>query len=186
VKDQPEDIPCSVHNYGKESGHGQARTRRAQHLAAHGWALGGRITLEGGRRRAFYGRTRRDFQYKLTAALRAQQQGQLIPLERQSTAQFLERWLTDVVQPGVRPRTYEIYGLNVRRLVPLIGRERLAVLTPPKIQAAYGALLEQGLSRRTVEQAHTVLHTALRYAVKVQLLAFNPCDAVMGAAARAS
>jgi hypothetical protein len=119
-----------------------------------------RISLEGGKRRAFYGQTRRDVQHKLTAALRAQQQGQLLPLERQSTAPFLERWLTDVVKPGVRPRTYEAYGLNVRRLVPLIGRERLAALTPPKIQAAYGALLEQGLSRRTVEQAHRSTHGA--------------------------
>ena len=127
-------------------------------------------------------------QQKLTVALRAQQQGELIPAERETTAQFLERWLVDVVKPGVRPRTHEAYALNVRRLLPYIGKERLTALTPAKIQAAYGALLtkglsrrtaERGLSRRTVEQAHTVLHTALRYAVRARLLAFNPADAVI-------
>jgi integrase len=146
------------------------------------WAA--RLTLPDGRRKAFYGSTRREVQEKLTAALTARQQGQLIPTERETTAQFLQRWLADVVKPGVRPRTYEAYGLNVRRLLPHIGKTRLATLSPAAIQAAYGALLEKrtsqsgkGLSRRSVEQAHTVLHTALRYAVRARLIPFNPSEA---------
>ena len=146
------------------------------------WAA--RLTLPDGRRKAFYGSTRREVQEKLTAALTARQQGQLIPTERETTAQFLQRWLTDVVRPGVRPRTYEAYSLNVRRLLPHIGKTRLATLSPAAIQAAYGALLGKstspsgkGLSRRSVEQAHTVLHTALRYAVRARLIPFNPSEA---------
>jgi integrase len=157
----------------------------SQHPDGRWWA---RITLADGRRKAFYGKTRKEVQQKLTAALRDQQQGLPIVGGQQSVAQFLERWLVDVVKPGVRPRTWEAYRLNVQRLLPLLGRHRLVPLTPQLIQAAYGELLERGhvraktsrgLSRRTVEQAHTVLHTALRYAVRARLLAYNPCDAVV-------
>ncbi|HEY7063768.1 MAG TPA: tyrosine-type recombinase/integrase [Chloroflexota bacterium] len=145
-----------------------------------------RLTLASGKRKCFYGKLRQDVQRQLVAALRDQQQGVPIVGGRQTLAQFLEHWLIDVVKPAVRPRTYEAYHLNVRRLVPLIGRERLVGLTPAKIQAAYGTLLEtgssrsaKGLSRRSVEQAHVVLHTALRYAVRSRVLAYNPADAVL-------
>jgi integrase len=157
----------------------------SQHPDGRWWA---RITLTDGKRKAFYGKTRREIQQKVTAALPDQQLGLPMVGGRQTVAQFLERWLEDVVKPGVRPRTYEAYRLNVSRLLPHVGRYRLIALTPQVIQAAYGELLERGnirsaqprgLSRRTVEQAHTVLHTALRYAVRARLLAYNAADAVI-------
>jgi len=66
----------------------------------------------------------------------------------------------------------------MRRLFPLIGHLRLAALTPQAVQAAYAALLHQGLSRRSVEQTHTVLHRALRQAVLWGLMFRNPTEAV--------
>ena len=46
----------------------------------------------------------------------------------------------------------------LRRLFPLIGHLRLTTLTPQAVEAAYATLLQMGLSRRSVEQTHTVLH----------------------------
>jgi integrase len=66
----------------------------------------------------------------------------------------------------------------MRRLFPLVGHLRLASLTPQAVQAAYAALLTKGLSRRSVEQTHTVLHRALRQAVLWGLMLRNPTDAV--------
>ncbi len=102
----------------------------AQHPDGRSWA---RITMPGGKRKAFYGKTRREVQQKLTAALHDQQQGLPIVGERQTVAQFLETWLNNVVEEGVRPRTFEAYELNVRRLVPHVGKARLAALTPEAI-----------------------------------------------------
>jgi integrase len=48
----------------------------------------------------------------------------------------------------------------------------------PSRSSAYAALLHQGLSRRRVEQTHTVLHRALRQAVLWGLMFRNPTEAV--------
>jgi integrase len=59
-----------------------------------------------------------------------------------------------------------------------MGHLRLASLTPQAVQAAHAALLTKGLSRRSVEQTHTVLHRALRQAVLWGLMLRNPTEAV--------
>jgi hypothetical protein len=65
----------------------------------------------------------------------------------------------------VRPRTFESYCLNVRRVAPHLGRLKLRALEPAIVQGAYPALVKRGLSKRSVEQAHAVLHRALRQAM---------------------
>lgn len=136
------------------------------------------LSLPGSRRKYIYGKTRREVQEKLTVALRAQQEGLLVTGPAQTVGQYLKRWLEDTVRHSVRPRTYQAYDLNVRRVLPHLGHVRLTALTPALVQACYGALLERGLSRRSVEQAHTVLHGALRQAVQWGLAGRNPTEAV--------
>lgn len=133
--------------------------------------------LSDGRKKFFSGATRRDVQRQLAQALHAQQEGTLVTVRDASVAQYLERWLA-AIEPSVRVRTHESYALNVRRLIPHLGRGRLSALEPAAIQACYAKLLHRGLSARSVEQAHTVLHNALRQAVRWNLLARNPAEAV--------
>lgn len=139
------------------------------------WAAS--IALDGVRR-SYYGRTRREVQIKLATALRAREDGLLVPKADQTVAAYLEQWLTNVAKPSIRPRTFESYDLNVRRLRPHLGRIRINELTPAAIQATYGTLLRRGLSPRSVCQAHAVLHRALRQAVQWGLIPRNPVDAV--------
>src|SRR5205814_275942 len=73
---------------------------------------------------------------------------------------------------------FEAYSLNVNRLLPNIGHIKLGALSPEHVQAAYGALLQIGLSARSVEQAHAVLHRALAVALKWGLVGRNVCEAV--------
>jgi integrase len=136
------------------------------------------ISLENGQRKTWTGKTRRAVQKRLSEALHARQRGALVVGSHQTAAQYLTRWLNDTVQPSVRPRTHESYGLNCRRVIPHLGHLRLASLSPEHIQACYSALLAAGLSRRSVEQVHTVLHRALRQAVQWDLLGRNPTEAV--------
>lgn len=135
------------------------------------------VSVDGGRRKSFYGRCREDVARKLATALKAKQDGLPLPAERQTVEHFLKGWL-ESVHPSVRPRTFESYDLNVRRVVPHIGRSRLARLTPASIQSCYAALTKGGLSPRSVQQAHAVLHRALRQAEQWGLLGRNPSDAV--------
>jgi integrase len=131
-----------------------------------------------GIRRSYYGRTRREAQLKLATAVRAREDGLLVPRADQTVAAYLEQWLANIAKPSVRPRTFEGYELNVRRLRPHIGRIRINDLTPAAIQAAYGALLRHGLAPVSVRHAHAVLHSALKQAVQWGLIPRNPADAV--------
>ena len=135
------------------------------------------ITLEGGHRKRIYGKTRREVQKNLTEALHAQQQGRLIAEPTQRLQDYLNHWLEDQIRMSVRPRTYESYALNVRRVSKHIGQVRLNKLAPGHIQHCYAELLKQGLSARSVDQAHRVLRAALRQAVKWGLLAQAPTAA---------
>src|SRR5215472_11525426 len=72
------------------------------------------VTIESGRRRVFYGRTRQEAAEKLGDALRARKQGTLAMSSRVTAGAFLNQWLQDVVQPSVRPWTYRGYEVLVR------------------------------------------------------------------------
>lgn len=132
----------------------------------------------GGRRQRYVGRSQRDVRLKLTAARRALEQGIVLSGSSQRVEEYLARWLEDSVRPSVRWTTHRAYALCMRRLFPLVGHLRLVSLTPQAVQAAYAALLTKGLSRRSVEQTHTVLHRALRQAVLWGLMLRNPTEAV--------
>jgi hypothetical protein len=67
--------------------------------------------------------------------------------------QYLDYWLASV-KSSIRPRTYESYDLNVRRLKPLIGKYRLTGLTPAIVERTYAELQEGGLSRRSIVRSH--------------------------------
>ncbi len=124
-------------------------------------------------RKYFYGVTRREVQERLTKALADHRNGLLQPDDWLTVEQYLTTIWLPSVEASLRPRAYEAYELNVRRLLPHLGRVRLAKLTPAALLRCYAAL-----SARSVRSAHTVLHNALHQAVKWELIPRNPTDAV--------
>jgi integrase len=139
----------------------------------------GVVTGHDRQRKSFYGTSRHEVQLQLGAAVRARQQGRVLATPAVNVGNYLERWLEDTIRPSLRPMTYLAYRVGVRRLSPHLGRLRLSTLNAIAIQGAYSALLKRGLSRRSVEQTHTVLHRALRQAVLWGLIWGNPSDAVV-------
>lgn len=107
--------------------------------------------------------------------------------------EYLNRWLRAVEQ-SVKPRAFESYELNVRRWIALIGKVRLFELNADQIEDGQRSMFAKSpipkgrgrgkartpgpLGARSVQQAHTVLHTALQYAVDPprRWLLYNPCD----------
>src|SRR5262249_1889634 len=83
-------------------------------------------------------------------------------------------------------KTFQEYEGYVRgQITPALGHHPLAKLQPLHIQGFYSQALQNGrkrggggLSAQTVLHLHRILHRALEQAVKWQLLARNPCDAV--------
>ena len=122
--------------------------------------------------------TKKDAERALTQALHRRDTGTDIAPARVTVAEYLQRWLRDYVAVNVAPSTLRRYEQIVGRLLPLLGALRLQHLRPTHIQEAYAALLQDGLAARTVLHHHRVLREALQHAVRWQLAASNPADAV--------
>jgi hypothetical protein len=76
--------------------------------------------------------------------------------------QFLDAWVRDTLSvSGLDPRTIGNYERAVRlRLVPALGKVKLAKLTPMHVQRFVGAQLAAGVGPTAVQQALTTLRMA--------------------------
>jgi Site-specific recombinase XerD len=129
---------------------------------------------------------KREAEALLVQLLHERDSGLERPTGRQTVMQYLERWLDDYVAVSVAPSTASHYRDIVRRrIIPALGSVELTALRPQQIQAFYSRLLREGradgtggLSPKSVLRFHQVLHAALHHAVRWQLVARNPADAV--------
>ena len=158
----------------KRRGHGEGTI---YHRQDGRWAAS--ITLENGKRKTLYGKTRKEVQEKLKIALREQQQGMLVTTPQQTVKQFLEDWLENTHKHDIRPRSYERYEQIIRlHIIPHLGKTALQNLTPQQLKKLYADKLKEGLSAITVAAIHNLLHRALDDAVKWDVLARNVCEKV--------
>lgn len=129
-----------------------------------GWENGKR------QRKTLYGKTRKAVAAKLTKALTDARTGELIADERQTVAQFLNRWLADVAKARVRPLTYRSYENAISKyVVPHLGPESIARLTPQHVQRWLSTLEKEGVSAARRAYLRGMLrnawNTALRWKV---------------------
>lgn len=162
----------------KQRGHGEGTiTHRSDGRWVAAVSLGWTTGPDGKskrKRKYLYGATRREVAEKLKVVLREQQQGLPVATERQTMAQFLDKWLADVVKPSVRPKTYASYAQIVRiHLTPALGRHQLSKLTPDQVQSMMNDKLASGLSPRTVQYIRAVLRQALNQALRWGVVARN-------------
>lgn len=84
-----------------------------------------------GRRYRITADTKRELERKKRDLLHNADRGILPVRERWTLAQWIDRWLQDVVRRSVRTRTYEFYGDIMRlHVLPALGRIRLADCNP--------------------------------------------------------
>ncbi|WP_165423249.1 tyrosine-type recombinase/integrase [Ktedonosporobacter rubrisoli] len=135
------------------------------------------ITLENGKRRVVYGKTRAEAKNKLIEALQEQQKGMLVVSGPLTVAQFLTDWLENTHKRLIRPRTYERYREAIYlHLIPVLGQHQLQKLTVQHIQAFYAKKEEEGLAPATIVYYHSVLHNALNTGIKRGLISRNVCN----------
>ncbi len=138
----------------------------------------GQIRIPGGGRRSFYARTRREVAHRLSQERWALGQGLPVSAGTTSLETFLGRWLA-ITATRLRPSTVRAYTVDAQRLLPFLGRVPLRAVTPGMIASTYASLLKSGLSPRSVEQVHCVLHLALKQAMHWAIIARNPSELVM-------
>ena len=112
--------------------------------------------------------------------------GGYVPKDKETVAQFMQRWLDTYAATNTRLRTQEGYKGNFRRyIIPAIGHVSLQGLTARHIQRMYSDLLKRELSGTTVLHVHRLLHKSISDAVKWGLLTRNVADAAPPPAPRA-
>lgn len=155
-------------------GHGDGSIYRRQDGR---WAAS--ISLEGRKRKTFYGKTRKEVQEQLNKALYEKKQGTLVVGPQQTVAEYLKYWLENVHKQNIRILSYQRYEVFVRvHLAPTIGYIQLQKLFPQHLLSLYSKKLNEGLSPKTVICMHNLLHKALDDAVRWNLVSRNVCDVV--------
>jgi len=123
--------------------------------------------------------TKRDAQKHLTSVLGDLDRGTFIEPSKETLNSYLDRWLENSAAPRVRARTLRDYRSLLERYVrPVLGQRILASITPLDVQSVYTGMLESGLSPRTIRYTHAVLSSALKQAVRWQLLPKNAAEYV--------
>ncbi|MGI6102914.1 MAG: tyrosine-type recombinase/integrase [Bacillota bacterium] len=98
--------------------------------------------------------------------------------------EYLEEWL-QIKEPTLSPTTMAWYTFVVfKHIIPEIGHLPINELTPRHLLKMYSDKLRprpggrKQLSQSSVRCIHRVLHAALSQAVRLQIIATNPCAAV--------
>jgi integrase len=125
-------------------------------------------------RKKFVATTRKQVQEKLTEALREQQKGGIVPMQRDSLGAFLEKWLPILRSKGRSEATLSSYAWLIKKYIsPEIGSIPLTKLTQRDLNDFMQRKLEAGLSARTVGYCHAVIRSALAKAEKDGLVGRN-------------
>jgi hypothetical protein len=150
-------------------------------------------------RKYVYGKTREEVHDKWIK-LHAEAEEGPVATSSPTLARYLARWLREVAEPDLKPRTAETHAMHVRLYIaPGLGSRRLDKLTVRDVRNWVNALLEQcrccaqGLdekrdtprccaagdcceripSRRTVQDARTVPRSALTNAMTEELISIR-------------
>lgn len=93
----------------------------------------------------------------------------------------MRNWLDEVVSHQVKANTMTQYNMVFDKYIsaykPFVG-VTLHDLTPALLQSYYNAQLAAGLSPNTIRKHHANLHRCLAYAVRLDLMLYNPTDRV--------
>ena len=123
--------------------------------------------------------TKRDAERKLTEFLHSIHRGEYVEPSKQTVGECLTEWLkTAIKPPSKRLRTYETYKSVIERhLKPAFGHLRVQQLKPTDIMRYYNESL---LSPTTLEQHHTIIHSALQAAQLQGLVQRKATSLVIG------
>jgi integrase len=128
-----------------------------------------------GKRRYVSDKTKEETRAKLRKARGDADRGVISDGGNVKLSQYLKRWLNDSVRGSVKPITHSSYEMLVNKhVVPSLGNVRLSNLTPAHLQGFYRSKLDEGLSPRTVQYLHVVLHRALKQALTAACMMFDP------------
>lgn len=132
--------------------------------------------------KSVYGKTQKEVRQRLTAFTAEIDDGTYREPCKMTVGQWLDIWLEDY-QLGVKASTAFLYQRQVETyLKPTLGKIRLDHLEAHTIQKLYNNLAKPRgdkppLSAKSIKNIHGILHKALKQAVQLNYIRYNPTDA---------
>lgn len=125
-------------------------------------------------------RTRAEAEDARVRILHALQEGRLIEPSRMRVGEYFDGWIK---RAEFRTTTLDLYKVQISAYIkPGLGNYRLQELRGRHLTAFYrdlrdrGGRRHQGLSRKSIKNIHSLVHSAFRDAVRDELLPENPAD----------
>lgn len=128
-------------------------------------------------RKAFYGKTRKEVQQKLTEAIKLVNQGEYVEPSRIPLYQWVETWLAEK-KLEVRPTAFYVLEHAMKKhIVPALGQYALRDISTDIVQRFLNDLVASGLTAQSaVDVVMKMLKPCLDKAVVNRMLYRNPCD----------
>ena len=122
---------------------------------------------------------KKDANTYLSNTLTAISTGTFVEPVKLTVGEYHDKWLELAAKPRLRERTFDDYSDKLDRYVrPVLGAHKLSDVRSFDVQAIYSAMASRSLSPRTIRYTHAILASALKQAVRWNMLSRNPCDAV--------
>lgn len=130
------------------------------------------------KRKVVYGTTKKEVAGKLADAQASARVGNLPDASSLTVGHLLDRWL-ESQKSKVSAATYEQKEIHSRvHLKPRIGGVKLAKFSGIHVDAVVAEMRNDGVKPWAARHAIDALSCALNYAVRLRLIASNPCAAV--------
>ena len=134
------------------------------------------VSLQG-KRISYSAKTRGECQLWLKDIQKQIDAGLTFAGANETLLEYLDGWLVSI-KSTIRPHTWSQYSCGVHyHIAPVLGNITLKDLQADRIQQFYEYKLKSGSGKRTVEILHSILHRALKQAVKMGIIGRNPTDA---------
>lgn len=131
-----------------------------------------------GKKKVKYSKVQKDVRDWLHEQKEAVSKGVFIEAKNITLAAYLEQYMVSQ-ETSLRPKTVQSYRHLIRKHIePELGNYKLVQLRPDVVQGFYTDKVNSGLSKRTVQYMHAILHKALDQAVKWGLVVRNVTDLV--------
>ena len=128
-------------------------------------------------RKSISGNTQKEVAEKLRAATKDLDTGEYIAPTKMTVRQWFNTWLDTFCINKVRESTMYAYRAIVKKhIVPRIGALVLQAVKGVDIQRVYNAMIDEGLSGKTVKNVSAVMHKAFAMARKQGYITSNPCE----------
>jgi len=132
------------------------------------------ITLPNGKRKSYYGKSRKIVFDKIQEALAQAQKGQFVDTNKLTVGEWVTHWLKEYSAKKTKQSTWESYDYKTNKhIIPDLGDIKLQKLQTSTVQKFYNSKIDAGLSTSHVRHMHVILKQALDQAVRENLIIKN-------------